>query len=166
MLSTLLEKFRGLLANPERAVINYQALKERLVGDDAGAVCSIISKRDIYKQMYPDLWLLATIALTMPMSTAWPERGFSAMARIKTKMRNRLLDVSLCALMNVSLNGPPQLGDDDALAIAESWISRKHRRNIQEKLQCLSDDEGGVDSSDEDSLDSSDFELDGDRFLL
>ena len=85
------------------------------------------------------------------------------MARIKTKMRNRLLDVSLCALMNVSLNGPPQLGDDDALAIAESWTSRKYRRNVKEKLECLSTDESGVASSDEDI---SDFELDGDTFLL
>ena len=54
--------FRGLLAISARAAINYQALKEQLVVDeshsssDAGAVCSMIYKRAIYKHYYVLGW--------------------------------------------------------------------------------------------------------------
>jgi len=42
----------------------------------------------------------------MTLATTWPERGFSTLCRVKTKQRNRLLDVTLNALINVSINGP------------------------------------------------------------
>jgi len=46
------------------------------------------------------------IALSIPLATAWPEREFSTLCRVKTKKRKRLLDVTLNALTNVSINGP------------------------------------------------------------
>jgi len=44
--------------------------------------------------------------LFIPLATAWPELGFATLCRVKTKQRNRLLDVTLNVLINVSMNGP------------------------------------------------------------
>ena len=139
MLNILLNKFSSLLEDKDRAVINYQSLKERLVSlefkhcENAAAVCTIMLKNSIYRQMFPDLYQLATIALTIPLATAWPERGFSTLARIKTKSRNRLLDGTLCSLINVSMNGPEELTDEAAHNIAKKWIDRKNRRKVTER---------------------------------
>ena len=50
--------------------------------------------------------LLHSIALSIPLATAWPERAFSTLYHVKTKQQNRLLDVTLNALINVSMNSP------------------------------------------------------------
>ena len=49
--------------------------------------------------MFPNITKLAAIDLLMPMSTADCERGFSALSRIKTDLRNRLLSNTLNCLM-------------------------------------------------------------------
>ena len=76
---------------------------------DAIAVCSKIVRDKIFQEIFPELHLLCCIALSIPLATAWPERGFSTMCRVKTKQRNRLLDVTLNALINVLMNGPNHL---------------------------------------------------------
>ena len=55
------------------------------------------------------------------------------MCRVKTKQRNRLLDVTLIALINVSINDPKQLNDDSALEVAQKWIKAKDRRRVKER---------------------------------
>lgn len=42
----------------------------------------------------------------MPVSNAWPERGASAIKHIKSRIRSRLKDDMLEALMQVTINGP------------------------------------------------------------
>ena len=49
---------------------------------------------------------LITIALIIPVSTASCERGFSAINRIKTKLRNRLLTPTVDTLLRISIEGP------------------------------------------------------------
>lgn len=108
--------------------------------------------------------MLARVALTLPLSTAWPERGFSAMGRVKTMARNRLLDVTLSALLNVSLNGPQQLPDEAALAIADKWLSRKTRRAITQKKM---DDVGTINLDDGSGSESDEADnMDRDRFII
>ena len=57
----------------------------------------------------PGLLLLpqsSKIGLTIPMSTPWPERGFSMLKRIKASTRNRLLSQTVNTLVNISsING-------------------------------------------------------------
>ena len=76
--------------------------------------------------MYPEIIKLMKIAMTVPLSTAWPERGFSTLKRVKSFMRNRLLN----ALMQISLNGPHVLSDEQANAIAEKWLVEKRRLKV------------------------------------
>ena len=77
--------------------------------------------------------LLCCIALFIPLATAWPEGGFSAMCRVKTKQRNRLLDVTLNVLINVSMNAPNHLDDESAVEVAQNWITAKNRRKVTKR---------------------------------
>ena len=86
---------------------------------DAGEVCSKIARDQIYQEMFPELHWLCCIALSIPLATAWPKRGFSTLCPVKTKQRKRLLGATLNALMNISINGKPQLNDEDAKDIAK-----------------------------------------------
>ena len=70
------------------------------------------------------------IALSIPLSSAWPEQGFSTLCHVKTKQCNRLLGVTLHALMNILINGPVQLTDEDVQAVAEKWQKVKKRQQV------------------------------------
>ena len=49
---------------------------------------------------------LAEVTLSAPITNAWPERGASAIKRIKTRLRNRLKNDMLNSLVHISVNGP------------------------------------------------------------
>ena len=48
-----------------------------------------------------------------PVSNAWPERGASAIKRIKNRLRSSMSDDMLCCLLMISMNGPKP-GTDEA----------------------------------------------------
>ena len=56
--------------------------------------------------MFPNLTKLASIGLLLPMSSVDCERGFSALSRVKTDMRNRLTNSMLNHLLMLSIEGP------------------------------------------------------------
>ena len=100
------------------------------------------------------------IAMTVPLSTAWAERVFCALQPVKSFMRNRLLTAMLNALLQISLNVPRVLSDEQANAIAEKWLGEKKQRRdtprgmrdvlaYGEKLEMLkkgeADDDEGLD---------------------
>lgn len=72
----------------------------------------------------------------MPVSNAWPERGCSALKRIKTRLRNRLGVYMLQALLMIAINGPP-LGTPECKALItmaiEKWQAQKRRRKIPKR---------------------------------
>ena len=49
----------------------------------------------------------AKIALITPVTNDWPERGASAVKRIKSRMRSTMKNELLNSLLNISINGPP-----------------------------------------------------------
>lgn len=73
------------------------------------------------------LAILLASAVTLPASTAGCERGFSTQNRLKTKLRNRLLEGKLDTLMRLSIEGEPLNEFDFASALAV-WKSAKSRR--------------------------------------
>ena len=91
----------------------------------------LLALRKTYQATYSELLLVAEAAWTMPLSNCWPERGGSAIKRIKTRMRSRLTDDMLNALMHVSINGP-SFGKEECTDIvqraAEIRLSAKSRR--------------------------------------
>ncbi|ORU94137.1 MAG: hypothetical protein A6F71_09170 [Cycloclasticus sp. symbiont of Poecilosclerida sp. M] len=54
---------------------------------------------DMLKAMFPNVHKIASIGLTIPVSTASVERSFSQMKLIKTRLRNALSDCSLSHLI-------------------------------------------------------------------
>ena len=64
------------------------------------------------KRAFPNLIILMQIALIVPMTSVDCERGFSAMNRIKSKTRNRMLNVVLDHLMRISLSKFSLAGKD------------------------------------------------------
>ena len=139
-LKLLIKRFKVASDEKILKVINdYQTLKDRMIMPefefclDAIAVCSKIVRDKIFQEIFPELHLLCCIALSIPLATAWPERGFSTMCRVKTKQRNRLLDVTLNALINVSMNGPNHLDDESAVEVAQNWITAKNRRKVTKR---------------------------------
>lgn len=76
---------------------------------------------------------LAENCLSLPVSNAWPERGASALRRIKTRLRSRLSNTMLQSLLQITINGPSisskELEDviEDCVKV---WTLRKNRRKL------------------------------------
>ena len=93
----------------------------------------MLAHRKTYQDTYSELLMVAEAAWTMPLSNCWPERGESAIKRIKTRMRSRLTGDMLNALMHVSINGPSfgtEECDNIVQRAAEIWLSAKNRRKL------------------------------------
>ena len=75
----------------------------------------------------PNIKILLTIAMVLPVSTATVERSFSDMKQIKDRLRNRLLPASMFKLMIIAIEGPPlhEVNFDAVLAL---WKAMKPRR--------------------------------------
>lgn len=82
----------------------------------------------------PSWVALARIALTVVMSTAIVERGFSALRRIKTHLRNSLSNETLDGLLFVALHGEADETKFNPAPVFEQWRKAKERR-VFEQLQ-------------------------------
>lgn len=80
-------------------------------------------------EAYPNMLKLVTLALTMPLSTAVCERGFSKHNLIKTRYRARLKTQNVATLMKMSLD-TPDLASMDTFNFTkafEIWCNQKDR---------------------------------------
>ena len=74
---------------------------------------------------------LAEVTLSVPITNAWPERGASAIKRIKTRLRNRLKNDMLNSLLQISVNRP-ETGTKGVIRKAvKSWGDKKNRRMVK-----------------------------------
>ena len=86
---------------------------------------------NIYKdQEFGKVVQLAKIACITPVTNAWPERGASAIKRIKSRTRSTMRNDLLNALLQISINGP-EMNSSDANKLIEkaSLKFQKTRRN-------------------------------------
>ncbi|CAC5383239.1 unnamed protein product [Mytilus coruscus] len=82
---------------------------------------------------FPHLTKVVEIIFTLPMSNAWPERGFSKLKLTKTTLRNILQNDILQSLLQVSLNGPKPCSEHADTLIQNSvynWKAVKARRKL------------------------------------
>ena len=92
-----------------------------------------MTRQPSFCHFFPLLFSLAERCLSIPVSNAWPERGASALKRVKPRLRNRLKNDMLQALLQVSINGPAVESDACANIIqsaVDAWNRAKKRRNI------------------------------------
>ena len=76
---------------------------------------------------FPNIRILLTIAMVLPMSTATVERFFNDMKQIKDRLCNQLLPASMFKLMIIAIEGPP-LHEVDLDAVLALWKVMKPRR--------------------------------------
>ena len=69
----------------------------------------------------PHLRQLATVCLSIPISTASVEQIFSDMKLIENRLRNRLTELSLSKLMKIVIESPETLTDSDLEEIVDVW---------------------------------------------
>lgn len=89
------------------------------------------------ESFYPQLSKIADILLSMPVSNAWPERGASALKRVKTRLRSSIKNDMLQALMQVSINGPSPGSEKGKFLVKTAvgnWVKRKNRRKLPKKV--------------------------------
>lgn len=85
---------------------------------------------------FPGLVYLAEVALSLPVSNAWPERGASALKNVKTKQRNLLGNQMLEAILQVCINGPSADSADGQSLVkqaVQTWVKAKNRRRLPRK---------------------------------
>lgn len=90
-----------------------------------------ILKRYKEEVSFPVIIELAKIAITIPVTNAWPERGASAVKRIKTRQRSTMKNDILNALLHISMNGPPvnSSEEDDLLTrVVEKYCEQRQNK--------------------------------------
>ena len=80
-----------------------------------------------FVELYPNLQKMASVGLVVPTSTVDCERGFSAVKRIKTPLRNHLSHVILQILLFISIEGPP-LAEFPFHLACDKWAAFRNRR--------------------------------------
>ena len=79
-----------------------------------------------YATVFPNIFKLLDILLTLTVGTATTERSFSLLKMVKTRLRSRLNDVNLARLMRVAIEGP-QLSTTDFSEILEIFKETNRR---------------------------------------
>ena len=59
---------------------------------------------------FPKVLEFAKLAIIVPVTNAWRERGASAVKRIKSRQQSTMKNELLNALLHISMNGPPANG--------------------------------------------------------
>ena len=92
-------------------------------------LCQVLGQ---FQEEFIHLVAIAKTALVAPVSNAWPERGGSAIKRIKARSRSQMKNDMLEALMMISLNGPTpnsELADKLIRKVAVRFeSSRRYKR--------------------------------------
>ena len=81
----------------------------------------------------PYLLKIAKICLSLSVSNAWPERGESAVKRLKSRLRSSLNNDMLASLMHVSINGPElhtSQCDNLITETVKEWLTQSRRKIV------------------------------------
>ena len=68
-------------------------------------------------------------SLQSPLTNAWPERGASAVKRMKSRMRSTMKNDMLNGLIHISMNGPPvntKKSDELIERVVDKYIKERH----------------------------------------
>ena len=81
--------------------------------------------------LYPRISKIAEVALTLPVSNAWPKRGASKIKLIKSMLQSHLKNDLLNSLLQISINGPgvfSKENDDVIRRAVKLWMKVKKRK--------------------------------------
>lgn len=89
--------------------------------------------RSGHQEMMPSMIKLVRAMLVQPVTAVPREQGFSTMARLKTKMRNRLQSEQLRVVMRIAADKearPREAREATVVKAVKLFMSMKHRRNV------------------------------------
>ena len=110
---------------------DHQAIPSPSTTSTEWTLQRFLRHRESYRRSYPLLLQVAEISLSMPVSNAGPERGASALKRLKTHPRNSPKKEMLQSLLHLSINGPPVKESEAVINKAVAlWKEKKHRRKL------------------------------------
>ena len=78
---------------------------------------------------FPSVVQFAKIAAIVPVTNAWPERGVSAVKRIKTRTHSSMKTDLLNGLLHISINGPPvnsKEADNLIMRVVDKYVNQRH----------------------------------------
>ena len=110
---------------------DHQAIPSPSTTSTEWTLQRFLRHRESYRRSYPLMLQVAEISLSMPVSNAGPERGASALKRLKTHPRNSPKKEMLQSLLHLSINGPPVKESEAVIIKAVAlWKEKKHRRKL------------------------------------
>ena len=105
----------------------YRQLLSKQPKDNLKTQLQELATNDTLIALLPNLHKLACCCLSLHISTASVERSFSQMKLIKTRLRNRLAELSLSRLMKIAIESPETLFDSDLEEVVTIW-NKKGRK--------------------------------------
>lgn len=125
----------------EFSLLKYHLQNFVLYAKNASAteIClSTLLGNSTYAKRMPAIVQNAEVALSMPVSNAWPEQGASTVKRVKTRLMGSLENRMLNLLMHISINGAalhtPEAYHLTKMAVIK-WQTTKERRKNKQSLQ-------------------------------
>ncbi|XP_022161304.1 52 kDa repressor of the inhibitor of the protein kinase-like [Myzus persicae] len=86
--SFLVEHYKDILNINEKNLKSEMLVFKNIIGDNIKDFNFI--KENLNKKVFPNLYLMVQVAITLPISSATSERSFSAMRRINTYLRSTM----------------------------------------------------------------------------
>ncbi|XP_070535029.1 uncharacterized protein [Ptychodera flava] len=93
----------------------------------------LMKMKSSYGHFYPEIVQIAEGILSLPVSNAWPERGVSKVRLIKDRLRSRMKNDLLNALLHITINGPELFSNECDTLIEKAtkkWLAAKKRRKL------------------------------------
>ena len=104
-------------------------LLDRMPSDNKPeSLVAFIGHIERYREAFPEIYRLGSIAISLPVSTASCERSFSALRHIKTWVRNALSNEKLDSLAIFAIEGERTRQLDNKQVINAFVAGRKNRR--------------------------------------
>ena len=117
--------------------ITFRTLLAKKPEDSIALQLKELITNEMLVTMFPNLQKIASIGLTLPVSTASVERSFAQMKLIETCLRNFLTEDRLTKLMRIAMESSDQLTQDEIEFIL-GYLEQETRRIYiwtQEQLQ-------------------------------
>jgi hypothetical protein len=120
--------FNPILRAANAVLLNIEPLAAPVVESNMfDLVCQFVQYQTV-NEYTPHFLLLAKIAVTITVSTASCERGFSLMKLLLTRLRNRMSQEMLDALMRINLLGGALLTSKEIRDVVNLWHMATKRR--------------------------------------
>ena len=114
----------GILSLDVRTETYFQLLSKQLK-DNLKTQLQELATNDTLIALLPNLHKLACCCLSLPIGTTSVERSFSQMKLIKTRLCNRLGELSLSRLMKIAIESPETLSDSDLEEVRSYYLEQK-----------------------------------------